>query len=65
MRKLTYWVCLCKSDSPAYSIRAKTKKDAEKRRNKSFNYCPAKKVVVEYQDAFDLLCKCLDEGGVE
>lgn len=31
MRTLTYWIADCLDDSPAYSVRAKTKKDVIKK----------------------------------
>ena len=65
--KLSYWVAVCKGDSQVYSLRGKTKKavlamlasgkwDAD-------GFEPVKKVSIEYDDAFDLMMECLNEGG--
>lgn len=64
--KLTYWVSECLYDNRAYSIRHKTKRGAMIEREMVDNdeYGPVKKVTVEYKDAFDLLCQCVDEGSM-
>lgn len=64
---LTYWVAQCKNDSEAYNIRRRTKKEVVEAVSKDYSpgsYTKPKKVVVIYQDAFDLLCECMGEGGV-
>jgi hypothetical protein len=68
MRRLVYWCCYNRSDSRAYNIRAKTRREANTLR-KAYNkyaadYSKPFKVTVEYVDAFDLLCQALGEGGV-
>ena len=64
--KLSYWSAKCLNDSPAYNIRAKTKKEATAKR-KSYggdgSYGPVVKVAIEYRDAFDLMECCCGEGG--
>lgn len=65
--KLTYWIAECLDDSHAYNIRAKTRKAvvaelAEKEGEIREGYGPPKKVTVEYQDAFDLMDQCMNEG---
>ncbi len=65
--KVTYWVCSQDFDSTAYNIRAKTKKQATLLRSqvhKSEKYSKPFKVTIEYDDAFDLLTRCLGEGGI-
>ena len=65
MAKLTYWYCACTDDADAYSIIAKTKKDAmqqlAERGTDRFEY-PVKKTIY-YKDAFDLFFWCTSEGG--
>ena len=64
--KLTYWVAVCETDSKVYSIRERTKKAAMARAidyRDTNDYGPITKVTVEYQDALDLVQKCLCEGG--
>ena len=66
MATLTYWVAECLDDSKAYSIRAKTKKEAEAKRNANpLAYDEPRKVSIYYKDAFDLMLVCLgeDRGG--
>ena len=62
--RLTYWYCRHKTDSNAYSIRAKTKRDAETQRNEAGAefYEKARRVTVEYRDGFDLMMQCSDES---
>jgi hypothetical protein len=68
--KLVYWVSDELNGERAYNIRRKTKKavkaematygdQAEKLYGKPY------KVTVEYDDAFDLVCKALGESGIE
>jgi hypothetical protein len=61
--KLTYWVAPCLDDSPAYNIRAKTKRDclAEREARGARSYGEPQKHVIEYDDAFDLMEQCLSE----
>jgi len=68
--RLVYWVCKCLTDSRTYNIRAKTKKQASaerfsKSQSGANEYAPPKKVVIEYEDAFELLQIALQEGGCE
>ena len=67
MATLTYWVCENLNDGTCYNIRAKTRKEALAIRDsygdRSQEWGKAKKVTVEYLDAFDLLVQCLEEGG--
>jgi len=65
--KLTYWACEHLSDSQAYAIRTKTKREAVARRNEENSegyelYGPPIKVVMEYDNAFDLMTDCLSEN---
>ena len=63
MATLTYWICDCLDDNPAYNIRAKTKKEAlqirEERGEESYD--EPRKHIVNYKDAFDLMSRCLGE----
>lgn len=70
--KLTYWYSKCLSDSEAYSIRTRTRREAKALRQKydpgiildrdcGKYYGPIGKVTVEYGDAFDLLEQCSSE----
>jgi len=65
MANLTYWYCECIGDSDAYSIVAKTKKEAlaqrEERGPDSYRE-PIKKTLF-YKDAFDLFNWATGEGG--
>ncbi|MBT4086739.1 MAG: hypothetical protein HOE83_23325 [Alphaproteobacteria bacterium] len=63
--KLTYWVAAHQFDSKCYSIRCRTKKSAvaEKEYRGAENYGPVVKVVVEYDNGFDLLEQITGEGG--
>ena len=64
--KLVYWVARCKDDDSAYNIRERTKKVANAARIAAGEdrFEPVEKVVVEYDDGFDLLKQCLGEGGL-
>ena len=59
--KLTYWYSECQNDSDVYSIRERTKKAAVQALAElalpagSTNQGPIVKVIVEYDDAFDLM----------
>lgn len=70
MRKLTYWICHCLDDSPAFSIRARTRGEAEaERKRKQWGLrpqysCPMK-VTVEYENPLHLLQMALGEGGID
>ena len=64
--KLTYWSCEHLNDSQAYAIRTKTKREAVERRNEENSegyelYGPPTKIVMEYDDAFDMMSGCLSE----
>lgn len=65
--KLTYWVCVALNDTRAYSIRARTRREAKAQREADGpkRYGRPQKVTVEYKDAFDLVCHALGEGGIE
>jgi len=63
--KLTYWVSQCLNDSDAYNIRAKTKREVFDQLANTHDpdgYGPVKKVTVDYDDGFDLMAQCLNEG---
>lgn len=70
--KLVYWVSECLRDSDCYNIRATTKKECVEMRTKwdsdqsyvDDNYGPVHKMVLEYQNGFELLDRCLSEGRV-
>lgn len=63
MAKLVYWICEVRGDSPAYNIRAKSKKEAEARRlGHEKHYNPPVKHEIFYKDAFDLMDICLSEA---
>lgn len=65
--KLTYWIAECKNDSPAYNVRAKTRKAVRATLADGTldpaDYGDPFKVVIEYHDAFDLAEQLLSEGG--
>jgi hypothetical protein len=65
MATLTYWYCECNDDADAYSIIAKTKKEAVTQRDlygaDRFE-APVKKTLF-YRDAFDLFNWSTGEGG--
>jgi hypothetical protein len=64
--KLTYWVAERLDDSPAYSIRERTRKAAKNAMvgQPHASFGTLHKVTVEYDSAFDLLKQCLQEGGI-
>lgn len=68
MATLTYWKIDCPNDSDAYSIREKTKKTAlailtDADHVDWLKYNPvARKVTIEYRDAFDMMQQCSDEN---
>jgi hypothetical protein len=65
MATLTYWYCECIGDSDAYSIIAKTKKEATSARQlagEEYTRPPIKKTL-HYKDAFDLFDWATGEGG--
>ena len=68
MPKLTYWVAPCLTDSRAYNIRARTRKEAKALRDDSRDgakhFGQPQKIEIDYTDAFDLLRLCLDEGSI-
>jgi len=65
MATLTYWYCECQDDSDAYSIVAKTKKEAVLKRSQHSEgrFEPPVKKTIQYRDAFDLFSWCTGEGG--
>jgi hypothetical protein len=68
MRKLTYWVAICKNDSEHYSLRTKTLREMKKLfvSNGGIysdgDFEKPKKVTVEFEDTFDLMSQCTCEG---
>lgn len=63
--KLTYWVARHTSDSDAYNIRTKTRREAMDRIADHWNdedYEQPVKVTIEYEDGFDLMNQCMNEG---
>lgn len=61
--KLTYWTAPHPSDSDRYSIRSKTKKGAAAQiavREDAHLWEAPHKCTVEYNDAFDLMTRCLE-----
>ena len=66
MPKLTYWCAPILSDHPCYNIRTKTKKAAlaEIEEYSHQDYGKPQKVVIDYDNAFDLLQQVTGEGGV-
>lgn len=66
--KLTYWYAECLDDNDCYSIRAKTKKEALRQieeTNKDYersiyapSFGPVEKIILSYEDAFDLMSAC-------
>lgn len=72
--RLVYWMAECRDDSPAYNIRARTKREALRLYNLCGGpegYGPVRKVVCEYStahdgragDRFSLLLACLEVDG--
>ena len=63
--KLTYWACKSIDDSDCYSIVAKTKREANEKRDEqgADRYASAVKCVIDYTDAFDLMDMLTSEGG--
>jgi len=63
--KLVYWCCAHLTDSHAYSIRARTRREAMARRAaQPEDFGQPTKVTVTYRDAFDLIDQALGEGGI-
>lgn len=71
--KVTYWYAQRETDSDAYSVRERTKKEALARLDevcggdpeyRKHHYGPLVKVEVEYDSGLDLLQQCLSEGGL-
>ena len=66
--KLTYWIADCLNDSPAYSIRCRTRREVKAAladpQIDASGYSKPYKVVVEYKNALDLLNRALGEGGL-
>ena len=66
MKTLVYWVADILVDHPCYSIRAKTKQevlDVLSNADASI-FSEPREVMVEYEDAFDLMQQCLCEHGL-
>jgi hypothetical protein len=65
--KLTYWIANCLDDSPAYSIRRRTRREvsAELAERGDGDYGEPHKITVKYDSAFDLLKRCLGEGAID
>ena len=66
MKILVYWVADILVDHPCYSIRAKTKQevlDVLSNADTSI-FSEPREVVVEYEDAFDLMQRCVCEHGL-
>jgi hypothetical protein len=67
--KLTYWYSRNPNDSDCYSIRETTKREAQNKVDKhnaetpewGDKWEPAKKVSVDYRDAFQLMTQCTQE----
>ena len=68
MKRLTYWIADCLNDSRCYSIREKTRKAVVAKLNDGTqvpgSYGAPRKVTVEYNDTFDLMCMAMGEGGI-
>lgn len=60
---LTYWYAQNLIDSDSYSIRERTKREAQKERREQGpeDYGPVVKVSVDYDSGFDLMLKCSGE----
>ena len=72
--KLTYWKIASNDSEIFYSIRAKTKKEAIRRFKKQSpedyikwgeKYAIVEKIVIEYNDAFDLVDQILREASAD
>jgi hypothetical protein len=65
MATLTYWYAECLDDADAYSIIAKTKKEAAAQRLErgAERFAQPVKKVLQYRDAFDLFYWSTSEGG--
>ena len=65
MATLTYWYCACLDDADAYSIAAKTKKEAQAQREErgADRFAAPVKKTLYYKDAFDLFYWTTSEGG--
>ena len=63
--KLTYWVAENLDGPPVYNIRAKTRREVKALLEgyDGQGYGPPEKVVVNYDSVFDLVDRCLGEGG--
>ena len=66
LRKLVYWVSSQTDDNPCYNLRAKTRRECTAMRvnHDVKRFSKPKKVTIQYLDTFDLLDKCLGEGGI-
>ena len=68
--KLTYWVAHCENDHRCYNLRAKTRREivaalADIHPTLAQDYGPPLKVVVEYDDGFDLVEQAMGESGID
>ena len=66
--KVTYWYSRCPHDNNCYSVRERTKRDAQKSIAEAYrpeSWPKPMKVQVQYNGAFDLVEQLLGEGGVE
>ena len=70
-RRLAYWVCHHLNDRACYAYRARTRaecvlflNDIAEGEWRQENFSKPMKVVVEYENAFDLVLQCLGEGGL-
>ncbi len=66
MAKLTYWCAPILSDHHCYNIRTRTKKEALAKIEEYSHqdYGKPQKVVIDYDNALDLLQQVTGEGGV-
>ena len=66
--KLRYWIADCLTDHECYSIRDKTKKECLvqlARQDPCNRYGEPRKVIIEYDSAFDLMLQATGEGGLD
>lgn len=65
--RLTYWYAAIRDDSSTYNIRARTRAecDALRKADGAERYDRPRKVVLNYEDAFDLVCLVRGEGRGE
>jgi hypothetical protein len=67
--RLVYWLATRVDDSSAYSFRTRTRAECyaalRKEWGTSASYLSPRKIIVEYEDALDLVKHALGEGGIE